>query len=577
LTSEKAAQPSTNIASYLPQVTALDPARVAVTAPAGKCTDGRLTYSTWTFGQLDSASDRYAHGFVSMGIGKSTRTLLMVRPGFDLMALSFALFKVGAVPVLIDPGMGKSNLLDCVKNAQPEAMVAVPLAHMARRVYPRCFRSVRRLVTAGTRWLWGGETTEGLLRKAPPDPFTIVPTKPDDMAAILFTTGSTGPPKGVVYEHGMFDAQVRLIRERYRVTTGDVDMPAFPLFGLFSIAMGMSVVIPDMDPTKPAQADPARLVEQINGRGVTFTFGSPAIWRNVSRYCVDNDVKLPSLTRVLMAGAPVAPIIHDRLINHILPGGAQTYTPFGATESLPVCDITGSEVLAETAQLSMEGRGACVGRPLPGMSVRIIKISDDPIDQWDESMALAQGEVGEIVAQGPVVTKEYFRMPEQTRLAKIIDGQAVTDGETVMDGETVTDGRTVMHRMGDVGYLDSQGRLWFCGRKSHRVVTSDGTLFTIPVESIFNRHPNVFRSALVGVGAAPEQRPVIIVELDRSRTVRDRKALTRDLLALGASNPLSAPVHDILYHPELPTDIRHNAKIFREKLKPWAEKTLGWI
>ncbi|MDH5477793.1 MAG: fatty acid CoA ligase family protein [Nitrospinota bacterium] len=548
-----------NIASLLPKVAARLKDHVAVIVPLRRGADGRMEYKSWTFAQLDSECDKYAHGLAAMGIGKGTRTLLMVRPGFDFLALTFAIFKVGAAPVLIDPGMGKNNLLDCVKNARPEAFVAIPLAHMARKIYPKSFRSVKQLVTVGRRWLWGGETLESLRAMGEgKGAFPPVDVAASDMAAILFTTGSTGIPKGVVYDHGIFTSQARMIGERYEITEKDRDLPAFPLFALFSVSLGMSVVIPRLDPTNPGKADPAQIVEEINDNQVTFSFGSPAIWKNVSRYCVQNKIKLPSLKRVLMAGAPVANNIHNALLNHILPEDGKTHTPFGATESLPVCDIEGAEVLAETAALSAQGKGTCVGRPLPGMSVKIIRITEAAVEEWDDSLALPQGKIGEIVVSGPVVTKEYFELPDQTHLAKIRDPKT---------GD-------IMHRMGDVGYLDERGRLWFCGRKAHRVVTPESVMFTIPCEAVFNQHSAVVRSALVGLGPRPVQRPVIIVELDKVRPVADEARITAELLKLASQNRLTQHITDVLFHPEFPTDIRHNAKIFREKLKVWAEGQL---
>src|SRR5690606_28060128 len=168
-------------------------------------------------------------------------------------------------------------------------------------------------------------------------------------------------------------------------------------------------------------------------------------------------------------------------------------TPYGATECLPVAVIEGRELL-QTRAATEAGAGTCVGRPVPPNRVRIIRISDDPIAEWSEQLLLPQGTVGEITVAGPTATDAYYNRPQATALAKIRDGDQV------------------VHRMGDLGYFDAGGRLWFCGRKSERVETADGPLYTEQVEPIFNTHPQVRRSALVGVGPRGRQTPVLVVE-----------------------------------------------------------------
>jgi acyl-CoA synthetase (AMP-forming)/AMP-acid ligase II len=363
----------------------------------------------------------------------------------------------------------------------------------------------------------------------------------------------------VVYEHGMFDAQVRALRDHYGIREGEVDLPAFPLFALFSVAMGVTVVVPDMDPTKPAQVNPEQFVAQIQAHHVTQSFGSPAIWDPVGQYCVGRNLTLPSLQRVLMAGAPVSPVILERVLR-ILPGTANAHTPYGATEALPVSSITARDVLSETAALTRSGKGTCVGKALPGITLRVIRIADDAIPFWDDRLVLSHGEIGEIAVKGPVVTREYFRHEQATALAKIPDGTLW------------------WHRMGDVGYLDERDRLWFCGRKADRVQTAQGTLFTVPCEAIFNQHPDVFRSALVGIGSAGSQRPVIVIEPhpDKFPATADATVrFTSELLRLGAANPLTAGITSVLFHRAFPVDVRHNVKISRDKLAIWAAKQLG--
>jgi acyl-CoA synthetase (AMP-forming)/AMP-acid ligase II len=508
-----------------------------------------------TFRQLNEECDRYAWGLSRLGVGRGTRTLVMVKPGGDFFSLTFALFKLGAVPVLIDPGMGKANLLGCIEEAEPEAFIAIPVAHTARVFFPRAFRSVKIAVTVGRRWFWGGPTLAGI-RETTGQEHPCAPTHARDTAAILFTSGSTGAPKGVVYEHGMFAAQVRELRDFYSIQEGEVDLAAFPLFALFSVAMGVTVVIPDLDPTRPAQVDPARFVAAIRQYGVTQSFGSPAVWDRVGRYCVERNLTLPSLRRVLMAGAPVSPPVLER-VHRILSDSADAHTPYGATEALPVSSITAREVLRETAVLTRAGKGTCVGRLFPGITLQVIRITDEVIPAWDDRLVLPRGEIGELVVQGPVVTREYFRRERDTAPAKIKDGDAW------------------WHRMGDVGYLDEQGRVWYCGRMADRVQTASGTLFTDPCEAIFNQHPDVFRSALVGIGPAGHQHPVIVIEPHPGKFPSTDGAATRfrdRLLQLGTAYPVTAGITMVLFHRAFPVDVRHNVKISRDKLAIWASR-----
>ena len=329
-------------------------------------------------------------------------------------------------------------------------------------------------MTVGRRWFWGGPTLQEIRRTAPAE-FRPAATAAADPAAIIFTSGSTGPPKGVLYSHGNFDRQVDEIRDFYGIQPGEIDLPGFPLFALFNAAMGVTTVVPDMDFTRPAQADPRKILEAANDWKVTQAFGSPALWNVVGRYCEQRGDSLPTLRRVLSAGAPVPPHVLQRMKRAIHAEG-DVHTPYGATEALPVASISASEVLAETAAQSRAGRGTCVGRRFPGMEWKVIEIRDDPIDELPLARELPRGEIGELIVRGPVVTARYVTRTESNRLHKIPDGN------------------TVWHRMGDVGYLDARDRFWFCGRKSHRVTTAAETLYTIPCEAIFQQHERVYRA-----------------------------------------------------------------------------------
>jgi olefin beta-lactone synthetase len=242
-----------------------------------------------------------------------------------------------------------------------------------------------------------------------------------------------------------------------------------------------------------------------------------------------------------------------------IPADGDVHTPYGATEALPVASIAASEVLSETAARSATGAGTCVGRRFPGIEWRVIRITDEPLRTTGEAEVLPPGEIGELIVRGPVVTTEYVTRTQSNALHKIADGEGF------------------WHRMGDVGYLDGQDRFWFCGRKSHRVITAGGTLFTIPCEAIFNQHPRIYRSALVGVGQPGQQRPVIIVEPwpeHRPKSQADERQLLFELAAVARQHALTAAISDFLVMDALPVDIRHNAKIFREKLAAWAVRRL---
>lgn len=540
-----------NIASTLPGLAARFPDRIAMRCPGTRGPDGMARFDTaLTYRELDARSDAIAAGLARRGIVRGTRTVVMVRPSPEFFLLMFALFKAGAVPVLVDPGIDKRALRQCLDEAAPEAFIGIPLAQFAR-VLLGWARSARiRITTGPCAWL-ADATLAQVERDGSGAGSQLADTQPDDVAAILFTSGSTGIPKGVVYRHRHFVAQIAMLREAFGIEPGGVDLPTFPPFALFDPALGLTSIIPDMDPTKPALADPRRLHEAIARFGVDQLFGSPALMKVLA----DFGQPLPTVKRVTSAGAPVPAEVVARM-RELLPHDAQFWTPYGATECLPVAVIEGRELQA-TRNATEAGAGTCVGRAVAPNEVRIIAITDAPIADWEDVTLVDEGVVGEITVAGPTATDLYFNREAQTRAAKI--------RERLADGSE----RTV-HRMGDVGYLDAQGRLWFCGRKSHRVETAGGPLYTEQVEPIFNMHPDVRRTALVGVGAPGAQRPVLCVELAPGTDAREWVRIESELRSLGARHRHTAALATFLRHPKFPVDIRHNAKIGREKLAMWA-------
>ena len=507
-----------------------------------------------TFKELEQESNRLASGLIQYGMKPCERILLMIPYGIDFITLTFAMFKADLTPVLIDPGLGKKKMLKCIQEVHPQGLIAIPIVHAIKKFFPSPFKSIKHNVTVGKRWFWRGATLDNLRDLGKID-FKLAPTEKQNPAAILFTSGSTGPAKGVPYYHDIFNHQVKILQNQFKIEPGETDLPTFPLFGLFSSGLGMTNIIPDMDFTRPGQVDPKKIIATINDFKITNSFGSPALWDTVSQYCLNHDIKLSSLRRILMAGAPVPGSILKRFEN-IVHEDCKIYTPYGATEVLPVTFIDRREILEETYDLSNNGQGICVGRAITGLEIKIIEISDSPILKWEDAKKLGSNAVGEIVIKAPWTTKSYFNREDLTQLAKIKDENSF------------------WHRMGDLGKLDEQNRLWFYGRKNQRVITETGTLYTIPCESIFNQHPDVKRSALIGTGPRKKQKPIIVIETNNTKRINSSKArenFTEDLLKYGGAFSITKSIRRVLFHSNFPVDVRHNAKIFREKISLWAE------
>ena len=565
------AQPC-NIAAALPRLARERPQQVAMRCPGR---GGRYAVEL-TYAQLDARSDAIAAGLAQRGIVRGTRTVLMVRPTPEFFLVMFALFKSGAVPVLVDPGIDRRALRQCLAEADAEAFIGIPLAMLAKALLGWA-KSARVRISTGSRALFADATLAAVEREGANATSQLADTQADDIAAIQFTSGSTGVPKGVVYRHRHFLAQIELLRDAFGITPGGVDLPTFPPFALFDPALGLTSIIPDMDPTRPARANPRKLHAAIARFGVDQLFGSPALMRVLA----EHGEPLPTLRRVTSAGAPVPPEVVVKLLQ-LLPDEARFWTPYGATECLPVAVIEGRELLA-LRERTETGAGTCVGRAVPPNEVRIIRIGDDAIAEWNDALLVGAGQVGEITVAGPSATDAYWKRDAQTRLAKI--------RERLPDG-----GERIVHRMGDLGYVDGEGRLWFCGRKSQRVVVDEATtMCTEQVEPVFNTHPELARSALVGVpraaggkrlelsgggalrhaATAAGQRPLLCVELRRGVDAREWPRIAGELRHIADGFVHTAKLEGFLRYPKsFPVDIRHNAKIGREKLAEWAVKNI---
>lgn len=553
--------PHFNMAELLEHWARVQPDSLAVAVGKGQAGDAVARFAERTFAELNTLANRYAHALQARGLQRGDRVLLFVTDPIEFFAWVFACCKCQVVFVLIDPGMGVKAMIRCVEEQKPKCMIGVAKAHVLRTLFPQAFKGCRLRFLVGGSFFPGAVSASRAIARLP-EQAQNAPTRSDasseDIAAIFYTSGSTGFPKGVVFTHAMMGGQANAIGQLFDFRPGEAHVACFPLFALIAGSLGMSAVVPTMNVAKPADTAPQAVIAAFHHYRAKSGFGSPALWEPFSRFIeaaagTEAPVLLPDVTRLLTAGAPVSPALHERLLS-ALPHG-DVFTPYGATEALPVAFIGGREVLTKTAERTRDGAGTCVGLPVSGVDVRIIDISDDVVDQFQEDMSLPAGEIGEIIVRGPLISRTYDQRPDATQLSKI----------NAADG-------TYFHRMGDVGYLDDEGRLWFCGRKSHRVQQGDTLLFSVPCEAIAETHPQVYRAALVWAGERPEQTPVMCIELEKNVGASPR--LLSEVKELLSAHTHTRMIDHVLSHPGFPVDRRHNAKIEREQLSLWAEKQL---
>ncbi|MGY1941816.1 fatty acid CoA ligase family protein [Nocardia asiatica] len=535
-----------------------DPNRVAVRYADGVGPDGLPAYRHLTYRELDAWSDTIAQRLAASGVGTGTRTIVLVLPSPELYAIMFGLLKLGAVAVVIDPGMGVRKMLRCLRAVDAEAFVGIPQAHALRVLFRRGFRGVRTTVTVGRRWFWRGESLRAWGR-VPTG--TVTPGRPsteDDLLFIAFTTGSTGPAKAVRMTHGNLAAMVEQVHMARDEVAPEVSLITLPLVGVLDLLLGSRCVLPPLIPSKVGATDPAHVVDAIQRFGVRTMFASPAVLIPLLDHLRRRPAELTSLDSVYSGGAPV-PDWCIAGLRDVLGDDAKVVAGYGSTEALPMSTIESRELLDGLVERAHRGAGTCVGRPSYQVRARIVAITDDPIPTWARAEELAgdlertRG-IGELVVAGPNVSTGYYWPERANTLGKIIDGDRI------------------WHRTGDLAWIDDQDRIWFCGRKSQRVVTAHGPMFTVQVEQVFNTVAGVARTALVGIGARGAQRPVLCVELEPGATPEGVETALRDR---GARFDLTRTIADFLVHPSFPVDIRHNAKIGREQLAAWAATRLG--
>ncbi len=510
-----------------------------------------LRYRRVSFRDLGVLINKYQRGLTKLGLVAGDRVIMLVPPGIDFLALSYAVMARGAVPVYLDPGMGYKNLCQCIQDVNPQVFIGSHKAQLLRLLRKDLFRRVKFSFTAG-RWSVMRGRDLSFLQSFSSSPLVAAPVS--DIALIAFTSGATGIPKGVVYTPGMIEAQLKIFKDIFGLIAGAKDVPLLPVFSLFNLAAGIGSVFAPMDPAAPLTLDPRKIIRIIQDLNIQYSFGSPTLWNKIAEYGVRSRQTMPTLQKVLMAGAPVSREVLQR-VREAVPQG-EVFTPYGATEALPVTLVSSSEIMAHQPLQAQTGeQGTYVGKRVPGVALKVIRPVEAEIESVAAVEVLSPLQIGEIIVQGENISPRYLHREDATRMAKIKDGSSF------------------WHRMGDMGYLDSDGGLYFCGRKAHRVVYRDHAFYSVPCERIFNAHHKVRRSALVTFG--PEKAPAIVVEPHPRHwpvTVEAKRIFMSELQALASGSMLTKDINRFFFHESFPVDARHNAKIFRDKLGEWANR-----
>ena len=488
-----------------------------------------------TWAALARRVEDLARGLSASGIQRGDRVALLIRPGIDLISCAYACWRIGAVIVVADSGLGVRGIRRALRGAAPQHVIGVPAGLLL----------TRGLHVHGHRIPVG--RLESIARSAGELP---APPERQDDAVIAFTSGATGPAKGVVYRHDQLEAQRDAILQHYGFTSRDALVAAFAPFAVLGPALGIASAVPHMDVTAPRTLTARALAQAAQAIGGTIMWSSPAALTNVVATAesldADGHHALANLRTVMVAGAPVRPALL-RAAARLMPMARMT-TPYGMTEALPLTEATLEEI--ETATTATSVRGVLVGAPLPGVRISIDPFTDDS----------TTGEV--------IVTADYVK-DRYDQLWAIQSRTAVG----------------ASHRTGDVGHRDDHGRLWIEGRLGHVLHTASGPVTPVAIEQAGEAIAGVTMAACVGVGPSSAAVPVVVVTTDPG--VRRSRLIPQSVTGLepgeGALSTIRLVVREqtgvdvaaVLAVPALPVDIRHNSKLDRARIASWAERALA--
>jgi acyl-CoA synthetase (AMP-forming)/AMP-acid ligase II len=528
-----------NIGFWPQYYAATQPNQVAFKIPIFKWLNSTVTYQQYTFHELENKIQSAHDYFLQHNVQPGYLVLLIMPMSPKFIANLFGLFRIGAIPILIDPGLPIKKMASALNPTQPTLLIGKKI-HLWIAKYRLKLTSIRRHISPPpTKKIY-----QNLNNHYP----TKTENKPHKKSfdakstlAIVFTSGSTGIPKGVTYTHELCKAQLNLLKTAYQLDPGKIDIPLLLNFCLFNPALGIATVLPPINVKAPLKTSLQKLLKILGDKEITHSFGSPIFWKAITTKALKLKKTFSHIQKLFLAGCSAPTGLIENL--KIIFPNAHFEIPYGATEALPLTTLSGT-LLCEK-QKKHPYAGACLGKPLPGIKIIILDLS--------QPCPLSPMTVGEIAASGPIVSQDYDQLPNQNKENKWIDHQ-----------------QTLWHRMGDVGYIDHEGCIWFLGRKKECCITASQIMYTEPCEAVFLKHPAVQRAALIFIPTKTASIPAMVIEPKQWSTVYlpwKKKAFIRTLQTMALSKAHTSTIQHFFIQRSLPVDIRHNAKIHRLSLQ----------
>jgi len=547
----------TNISRHITDFSQTAPYKKAVICLSGRDDNRKMAYSHLTFRQLNQQSDDIARGLQRSGVVRGTKTALQMTPGIQWFAVTYALLKIGAVPVLIQPSLGFRHIAQCIKAVEPEALITSPQFSMIQMMYPKYYQSVHLQINTGRNWFKKGLSLLDLQQNEP-GPFQIADIRDQDHGMIVFSTSNeVDVPKPIILTHKMLNATMSLMESVLNLCSESLLLSTFPFFMILSPALGLRQIIPSLNSIQSPKIDPRMIIESIWDHGITHLLMTPTQLMVLENFLRDAGIFLHSIQRILSWGEAY-PAEELQKFHYFVNNSSQVFPVYGIAEAPLVTTLGSHEIVSETQIKTERGFGLCQGKIITDMDMKIIEVSDRPIDNWSDDLMIEGSNIGELVVKGEAVSNKYANSVKADALTKIPDG------------------KNMWHRTGDVGWIDSNGYFWFCGRKKDRIIISeDETLYTIPCEAVFMRHQRVHRCIIVGVGPVPYQTPVLIIELAPGDSGKYISTLTHELMDLAQAYPHTGNIKNILFRKRFPVHPIFHQKINRKQLTVWAAKKLG--